>query len=328
MKRKAGYMTKPLGSKLGTLAYYQEGIVDRDQAINAGLSTSAVGRRVRSGDWQRVSRGVYATFTGKSNREAKLWITVLRTGPDAVLSHETAAELHGFGGKPAKEIHVTVPPGRRPAQHRPLPGVIIHRSRNAQAEPHAAWVLPRTSPEDTVLDLISSASTFNEAYMWICRAVGRGVTVPQLLRDALGKRARFRWRAWLTEALSENEQGLDSPLERRYVRDVERAHDLPAAKRQARRRLGSGNMYLDNLYARYRLCVELDGATTHPSEGRWTDTERDNENIASTDIRTLRFGWVGVTERRCQSAQRVANSLRRSGWAGDAHPCGPECTVH
>jgi hypothetical protein len=319
-------MTKPLGNKLRALAYHQEGIVDRGQVIDAGLSPSAIRRRIRSGDWQRVSRGVYATFSGKSNREAKLWITILRAGPEAVLSHETAAELHGFA-KPAKQIHVTVPAGRRPAQHRPLPGVVIHRSSNVRAEPHAAWVLPRTSPEDTVLDLISAASTFNEAYMWLCRAIGRGVTLPQFLREALSRRARFRWRAWIIEALAEKEQGLDSPLERRYVRDVERAHGLPAARRQARRRAGSANMYLDNLYEGYRLCVELDGATTHPIEGRWADTERDNENIASDDIRTLRFGWVAVTERRCQSAQRVADALRRSGWTGDPHPCGPECTV-
>lgn len=320
-------MTKPLDSKLRTLAYRQEGIVDREQAISAGVSPSALGRRVRSGDWQRASRGVYATFTGKSNREAKLWIAVLRAGPGAVLSHETAAELHGFAGKPVREIHVTVPSGRRPAQHRPLPGAVIHRSRNVQAEPHSAWVLPRTSPEDTLLDLINAASTFNEAYTWICRAIGRGATVPQFLCEALSRRARFRWRTWVTEALAEKEQGLDSPLERRYVKDVERAHGLPAAKRQARRRVGSRNMYLDNLYERYRLCVELDGATTHPVDGRWADTERDNENVASTDIRTLRFGWVSVTERRCQSAQRVADALRRSGWTEDPHACGPDCPV-
>lgn len=321
-------MTKPLGRKLRTLAHYQEGIVDREQAIDTGLSPDAIGRRVRSGDWQRVSRGVYATFTGKSSREAKLWITVRRAGPGAVLSHETAAELHGFAKKPARVIHITVPAGRRPAQHRPVPGVVIHRSRNIVAEPHAAWVLPRTSPEDTVLDLISVAETFSEAYMWICRAVGRGVTLPQLLREALSRRGRFRWRAWVSEALADKEQGIDSPLERRYVKDVERAHGLPPARRQARQRLGSGNMYLDNLYESYQLCIELDGATTHPNEGRWADTERDNENVASADIRTLRFGWVGVTERRCQSAQRVADSLRRSGWTGNPRPCGPACPVH
>jgi hypothetical protein len=49
------------------------------------------------------------------------------------------------------------------------------------------------------------------------------------------------------------------------VHGVERAHGLPPARRQARRRHGSGNRYLDNLYEEYGLCVELDGNAAHPA---------------------------------------------------------------
>ena len=52
------------------------------------------------------------------------------------------------------------------------------------------------------------------------------------------------------------------------------------AQRQARRRHGSGNRYLDNLYEPFRLGVELDGSAAHPAEGRWRDTHRDNANLA------------------------------------------------
>lgn len=320
-------MTKPLGRKLRNLAYKQQGIVGRDQVIGTGLSPSAVGRRLRSGDWQRLGRGVYATFTGKSDHEARLWTILLRVGEGAVFSHETAAELHGFAERPAKTIHITVPSSRRPAQRRPLPGVVIHRSHTVVAELHADFKLPRTSPEDTVLDLINAAGTFDEAYSWICRAVGRGVTLPMLLREALDRRSRIRWRAWLADALADSEAGVDSPLERRYVRDVERAHGLPSARRQVRSRLNSSSCYLDNLYDDYQLCVELDGDAAHPPEGKWADTDRDNENIASGDIRTFRFGWVAVTERRCHTAQKVADALHRAGWEGTPHRCGPTCPV-
>lgn len=320
-------MAKPFGRKLRDLAYKQQGIVGRDQVIGTGLSSSAVGRRLRSRDWQRLGRGVYATFTGKSDREARLWTILLRVGEGAVFSHETAAELHGFAERQAKAIHVTVPASRRPAQRRPIPGVVIHRSRIVVAELHADFKLPRTSPEDTVLDLVNAARSFDEAYSWICRAVGCGATLPVLLREALGRRSRIRWRDWLTDALTEKDAGIDSPLERRYVRDVERAHGLPAARRQARRRLNTSNRYLDNLYEKYRLCVELDGDAAHPAESKWADTDRDNENLASSDIRTFRFGWVGVTERRCRTAQLVADALRRAGWDGKPAPCGHACPV-
>jgi hypothetical protein len=320
-------MTKPLTTELRTLAQYQQGIVDREQAIGAGLSRGAVRRRVQSGDWQRLGRGVYATFTGESTREAKLWKTVLHAGPGAVLSHETAAELHGFAEKPSRQIHVTVPANRRPAQHRPIPGVIIHRSRAVLPEPLVPWVLPCTTVEDTVLDLIATARTFDDAYGWICRALGRTATVPVLLRRALARRKRIRWRAWITEAIADAVEGINSPLERRYVSGVERAHGLPKAERQAKRRLGSGNSYVDNLYEECGVCVEVDGMAAHPDEGRWIDTARDNANIAADDTRTLRYGWVDSTEKRCHSAQQLADTLRRGGWPGTPRPCNAYCPV-
>jgi hypothetical protein len=320
-------MAKQLTPQLYTLARYQQGAVGRRQVIGAGLSTGAVRRRVRSGDWQRLGRGVYATFTGKSTRETKLWITVLRAGPGAVLSHETAAEYHGFADTPSRQIHITVPAQRRPAQHRPIPGVIIHRSRTVVPAPQPPWRLPCTGIEDTVLDLVAAAKTFDDAYGWICRALGRHATIPLLLREALSRRSRMRWRAWINEALDDADEGINSPLERRYVRGVERAHGLPRAKRQAKRRIGSGNRYVDNLYEGYGVCVELDGAAAHPGEGRWKDTDRDNANIAADDTRTFRFGWVATTEKRCRSAQQVADTLRRNGWLGTPRPCGPGCSV-
>jgi hypothetical protein len=39
------------------------------------------------------------------------------------------------------------------------------------------------------------------------------------------------------------------------VHGVERTHGLPAARRQARRRHGSGLRYLDNLYEEYPGCA-------------------------------------------------------------------------
>ena len=89
---------------------------------------------------------------------------------------------------------------------------------------------------------------------------------------------------------------------------VERAHGLPPARRQARRRHGSGNRYLDNLYEPFRLCVELDGSAAHPAEGRWRDTRRDNANLAQ-GVRTLRYGWPDVTEYRCRTAAEIAETL-------------------
>jgi hypothetical protein len=301
----------------------QYGVVSRQQAIEAGFTRKAIEYRLRSGAWRRLHRGSYAAFTGDLSREAKLWAAVLRMGPDAVLSHETAAEIHGLVDKPVGPIHISVPADRRPARQR-LRGVVIRRSRCLVAEWQGPWRLPRTSVEDTILDLVAAARTFGDAYGWISRGVGRRLTSAKSLSKALAARKRIRWRAWIAGALQDAEEGAHSPLERNYVHGVERAHGLPAARRQAKRRLGSGTRYLDNLYEGYALCVETDGLTAHPAEGRWRDTHRDNANLVQ-EIRTLRYGWPDVTEKRCETAAEVAAVLRRNGWQGTLRRCGPDC---
>jgi len=301
----------------------QSRVISRQQAQDAGWPDRAIDRRLRSGTWRRLHRGTYATFTGDASREAKLWAAVLRAGPGAVLSHETAAEVHGLTDKPKSQIHISVPAQRNPDRLRRIPGVVIHRSRRLVPEWQPPWHLPRTTVEDTVLDLIATARTFDDAYGWISSAVGRRLTSPRSLSKALAARTRIRWRDWITAALEDAEDGVHSPLERNYVHGVERAHRLPTAQRQAKRRHGSGIRYLDNLYA-YGVCVELDGAAAHPPEGRWKDTHRDNANLVQ-GTETLRYGWPDATVHRCQTALEIAALLRRHGWKGTLRPCCPTC---
>jgi very-short-patch-repair endonuclease len=302
----------------------QSGVISRQQAIDAGISAKTIEWRLRSGAWRRVHPGVYATFTGKPSREAKLWAAVLRAGPGAALSHESAAEIHGLIDKPRTMIHISVPEERRPGQHTKIRGVIMHRSRKLVPEWQPPWQLPRTSVEDTVLDLAAAARTFDDAYGWISAAIGRRRTTPDRLSNALALRSRVRWRAWIAAALSDAADGIHSPLERHYVHGVERAHGLPAARRQAKRRHGSGNRYLDNHYEDYGVCVELDGVAAHPAEGRWVDTHRDNINLAQ-GTQTLRYNWPDATENRCRTAAQIAAVLQRLGWPGAPRRCSPTC---
>jgi hypothetical protein len=304
----------------------QSSVISREQARDAGFTQKAIEWQLRSGTWQRLHRGAYATFTGDLSREAKLWAVVLRVGPGAVLSHETAAEVHRLTDEQSTRIHVSVPAERRPGQHGIIRGVVIHRSRCLVPEWQPPWQLPRTTVEDTVLDLISAARTFDDAYGWISAAIGRRLTTPERIGTALAARSRMRWRGWVTAALHDATDGVHSPLERNYVHGVERAHGLPAARRQARRRHGSKTRYLDNLYEQYGVCVELDGTTAHPAEGRWRDTRRDNASLLQ-ETQTLRYGWPDTTQHRCQTAAQIAEILRRRGWTGTLRPCSPTCTA-
>jgi hypothetical protein len=183
---------------------------------------------------------------------------------------------------------------------------------------------PCTRVEDTVLDLIEVAPTFDDAYMWICRAIGRRRTTADRIRDAMGARKKMRWRQEIAVALGDAAEGALSVLEYRYVHRVERPHGLPAARRQARIRQGSGSRYLDNLYEEYGACVELDGTAAHPADEQWRDKRRDNANAVS-GIVTLRFGLLDLGERRCETAATVAALLRSRGWTGSPRACARAC---
>ncbi len=244
-----------------------------------------------------------------------------------MLSHQSAAEVQGLIDKPASaNIHVTVAARRRPVQRRPVRGIVIHRSDQSLPQfPGGSWKIPRTRTEDTVLDLVTAAATFERGYSWIARAVAQDLVTVATLREALEGRSRIRWRAWLTEALDDSRDGANSPLERRYVRDVERAHGLPNAQRQARRTLGGRTHVKDNWYAQYLVAVEIDGPAYHQGDRAAADRDRDNLNLAADAVQTLRFGPVGVTERVCDSAALVAATLRRNGWTGIPRPCHRPC---
>jgi hypothetical protein len=119
--------------------------------------------------------------------------------------------------------------------------------------------------------LSQAAATFEEAYAWICDAIGRRRTTAARIRIALDARPKFRRRRDIELALGDAGDGALSLLELRYVQGVERSHGLPAARRQARISSHGASRYLDNLYEGYRICVEIDGTAAHPAAEQWRD---------------------------------------------------------
>jgi hypothetical protein len=306
----------------------QAGVITLGQAVSAGLTAKSVRTLIRAGTWQVLHRGVYAAFSGKPTRQAALWAAVLRAGTGGVLSHQTAAELWGLVDGTSPVIHVMVPHESRPERCGPIPGVVIHRSRWLERARHPVLMPPRTRVEETVIDLMDSAPTFDEKYNWICRAIGRRRTTAMRIREALDARPRMQWRFEIELALGYANGGALSVLELRYARGVERAHGLPIATRQARIRQETGNRYLDNLYAEYRACVEIDGAAAHPVDEQWRDKRRDRWNAAHEGIDTIRIGVPDLVsrERMCRVAADVTRWLNGRG-PRVGRPCGAGCPV-
>jgi hypothetical protein len=317
-------MDSDVPDALRYLARRQNGVVSRSQALRAGLSPDMIKFRVSRGRWRQIHPGVYATFTGMPGRRARLWAAVLWAGNGAVLSHETAAELHGLADNAADPIHVTVPWQRRVVEPH---DVTVHRCRRSEELAQGGSHPPRTRIEETVLDLTQAAKTFDDVCAWVTRAFARDLTDEERLRKAMTARPRLRWRADLHDLIAAAAEGDHSVLEFRYHRDVERAHGLPKPSRQvwfagAEGRSGRP----DRVYDGYGVVVELDGKLGHEAEDQWADKTRDNA-AAAAGQQSLRYGWTHVRWQACQTAVQVAKVLRLHGWDGSPRPCSPACPV-
>src|SRR5215469_6600933 len=198
-------MRPDLPSDLRDIVVQQCGVLTASQALEAGLSRTVIRSRVRGKRWQLLYPGVYASFTGEPGRMATLWAAVLSAGPEAVLSHQSAAELEKLVDSPAAAIHVTIPHTRRVSRRS---GVVIHRSAWAVQTTHPLRLPPRTRIEDTVLDLAGQAETLDQAIGWLTKALGKGLTTRSKLRAAMAARARIRWRSSFAELLSEDMHGV------------------------------------------------------------------------------------------------------------------------
>jgi predicted transcriptional regulator of viral defense system len=305
-----------------SIAEWQSGSVSRSQLLDAGLSRKIIAARLNRGRWQQLYWGVYAVFTGPPPRETQLWAALLRAGPGAVLSHLSAAELHGLIDYPGESIFVTVPATRRVTAR----GIDVRMSGRIAEAAQPGREPPRTNLEETVFDLIELAVTFDDACGWITRAVGKRLTTDERLSAALKLRKKMRWRARLDDVLAAAGDGIHSVLEYRYLRDVERAHGLPRSRHQVRMVVDGKIVYRDAYYQEYKLAVELDGRLAHPEEERRRDRDRDNQ-AGADGILTTRYDWQDIRGRPCETALLQARILRRRGWRGRPRPCSAGCPL-
>lgn len=250
----------------------------------------------------------------------RAWAALLSAGRGAALSHDAAAFLDGFRPTPPREIHVSIPESRRVS---PNLGVVLHRRTVMPAtvgRPRRVW------RADTAVDLVEAALSDDDAVGHLCAAVRAGCSVGEI-RDALAHRSRVRRARLFADLLAEVTEGIESPLERRYHRDVERKHGLPRARLQVRQVVDGTWIRADRLYEGLGVRIELDGALAHPGGRTDRDTWRDNAVMIEKRELTLRYRWRHVAVVTCATASQVLAALRIGGADVPGHPCSPGCPV-
>jgi predicted transcriptional regulator of viral defense system len=176
------------------VASEQHGYFVRGQAEACGFSRQLIRHHTNSSTFLRIYRGVYRLKDYPAFPREEVVAAWLAVGKDvAVVSHESALDLHDLSDVIPNAVHLTV---LRSMRNLPkLPGVKIHTTTREFA---AGDVVTRegmrvTSVERTIVDSADWGTGSEQIEMAVRQAFRRGVTSPKRLETAVAKRsARVR----------------------------------------------------------------------------------------------------------------------------------------
>jgi len=289
--------------RIAELATAQRGVITSAQLAEAGLSTSAISRRVAAGRLHRLHRGVYAVGHTALPFAARLQAASLACGDQTVICSWSSAASLGIS-PPCLPIHVNVPGGRG----RRHAGLVVHGAALAPQDVVTRGGLRQTSWARTMLDVAADAD-LDGVVALLDRSAAQRLAATAPLLDVLARGAGRTGAQRLRQALLiVHPQGVltRSELERRGLRMIRR-HRLPTPEVNARL-LG---YEVDFVWRAQGVVLELDGGAWHATT---TQRERDTRkaaNLMSRGWTVLRLTWRQVVHEPTWAAARIDGTLRR-----------------
>ncbi len=165
---------------LNRIAQPRGGVFTRGEARASGFTDHAIDHRVHTGLWKRPIPRVLTVGAVAPTPQQLAWVALLGTCDDAVLSHGTAATIHGIGRTQWRApVRVEVPYGFQPRWAHV--GIAVHRSRSLTTE-HTVTVGGYTVAT-LARTVVQCARYRHEAWLraLVADALRRGVTGDDLL---------------------------------------------------------------------------------------------------------------------------------------------------
>jgi hypothetical protein len=271
--------------QLGLFSDRQVAAVGGDRALRA--------RRVASGRWIRVCRGVLGFPGWAPSFRRSLWASLLAAPDGAMVSHWSAAALHRMVGYPPTRFQICVPHGC----HAPNPIAIV-RQTTQPAVPFLIDGLPVTPIERTVVDLGSITGPTRLGATFEELVLGGRTTFERTRREFLSLARQGRPGITVLHTVLERADGpgpARSELERALDRIIATLPGRPPAREAPLPGREWSNERVDRCFEDELLIVEGDGRRWHARSAAFTrDRQRDRVAMLA-GYRTARYAYEELT---------------------------------
>jgi hypothetical protein len=260
------------------------GVFHREVATRAGATEDVRSTKVVSGEWVRVGAAGYriggAPLAWRGFLQAAVW----DGGDRALVSHESAAQLHRFPGFDQSEVHILVP---KSLDHVCTIATVHESRRFALVRSTTVDRLPVVAREETLVHIAPGLRFPRLDWLLDELVLARRVDLARLQRVFVQLSPGCHKLRVLRGILEDRKPGdpiLESKLEKKFL-DVVTTAGLPPFSKQVNlpgRDERPGRV--DFLWPDVKLIVEVDGRRWHT---RRADFERDSRRRLSM----LRLGY-------------------------------------
>lgn len=296
------------------VARCQHGLVSWRQAINSGLTPSAIRHLVNSHRWCPAAHGVYRLEGAPLTPRAEMLALLMSIDAEVFACRSSAAALHGLPGFTVKPFHALITGDLHLRNTR----IRIHRSsRFSPANYLVIDSIPTTDIARTLFDL-AGCLPLGRAERCVDTALARGLVKTDELGATFERLARRGRLGSASMRILLEDRGVigyvapESELERRFMKLLKQL-DFPTPELQVS--LGGAlNLIgrVDVFFREARLVVELDGMEFHGElADRRDDAKRDAALIAA-GFRVVRFTWNDVVGHPGYVADRLKGLLASS----------------
>jgi hypothetical protein len=238
-------------------------------------------------------QGVYAVGHALLSVDGHRLAAVLACGPDAVLSHRSAAAHWGIRPDSRGRIDVTAPGrrGRRPS------GIDAHRASSLlPIDRTVVRGVPCTTLARTLLD-VAGVITLRELRNAMTQAEVARIFDLTAIQEVIARSGRRRGVARLRLAIELHDPRDERPrreLERRFL-DLCRRAELPLPEVNAPLSPGAIPIEADFLWRDAGLIVETDGRATHGTAKAFEEDRRRDQRLKVAGWEVIRCTWRQVT---------------------------------